>query len=127
MKILLTVVLFVSSLSFSQKNKILTYENGHNGMELIVESKAETIIFSTFNSKPEIKEDIVQKLYALYLENKLFDNQNVEIIGKDACVRGLCKIFKSNKLISINFHYFTIRWNSGIEEIWKNKKKISSF
>jgi hypothetical protein len=123
MKILLTVLLFVSGLSFAQEDKILTYENGHNGMELIVQSKSETVVFSTFNSKPEIKEDIVEKLYALYLENKLLDNQNIEITGKDACVSGLCKIIKKNKLITINFHYNNIKWNSGIVEIWKGKKK----
>ncbi len=103
MKILLAVLLLVSALSFSQKDKILTYENGHNGMELIVTSKTETLIFSTFNSKPEIKEDIVQKLYALYLENKLLDNQNIEITGKDASVSGLCKIIKKNKLVASIF------------------------
>ena len=69
-------------------------------------------------------EDIVQKLYALYLENKLLDNQNIEITGKDACVVGLCKINKKNNLISINFHYYNIKWNSGIVEVWQAKKKF---
>ncbi|MFT6749773.1 MAG: hypothetical protein ACJAQ1_001728 [Flavobacterium sp.] len=124
MKILLAVLLLVSGLSFSQEDKILTYENGHNGMELIVKSKSEMVVFSTFNSKPEIKEDIVQKLYALYLENKLLDNKNIEITGKDACVSGLCKIIKKNNLISINFHYNNIKWNSGVVEVWKSKKKF---
>lgn len=112
------LVLFASQLLFSQENHpTTTYKNGHNGMELIVAFKKYTVVISTFNSKPNLKEDIAQKVYDLYKENKFKTGEIICIKGSDAKVTGKCFVTQKGDLISVNFYYDKIEWNNGSIEI----------
>lgn len=119
---ILTLVLLTSQALFSQENQsISTYKNGHNGMELIIASKKYTVVVSTFNSKVAIKEDIAQKVYDLYKENKFKTGEIICINGSDAKVTGTCFVCKNGDLISVNFYYNKIEWNTGLIEIHEEK------
>jgi len=53
--------LFAFQLSFAQVNvKPSTYKYGHDGMEMIISSRAETIKVSTFNAKATIKKTLLK-------------------------------------------------------------------
>lgn len=103
--------------------KTATYKYGHNGMELIVTSKKETIIISTFNAKLELKEDIAEKVYNYYRDNKdsncLSTGDTLIINGNNAKVTGKCLVTKKGKLTAVEFYYEKIEWNSGLTEFYK--------
>lgn len=107
---------------FSQTNKVVTYDHGHNGMELVVTKKNETVIINNFNAKMAIREDIAEKVLALYNENNLTSNTNITVVGNEAKVTGKIIIEKKDKLTSINFYYEKVEWNSGLTEIYKKPK-----
>ena len=107
---------------FSQKNKEVSYDYGHNGMELVVTKKNETIIINNFNAKMSIREDIAEKLLALYTENSLSTNTIITVNGKEAKVTGKIVIEKKDKLTSVNFYYEKVEWNSGLVEVYKKPK-----
>lgn len=124
-KIIAIMLLATFQLVSAQSNKkITTYKYGHNGMELIVTSKKETIIISTFNSKLELKEDIAKKVYNYYRDNKedecLTKGHLLIINGADAKVTGKCLVTKKGKLIAVEFYYEKIEWNTGLTELYKN-------
>ena len=121
------LLIFSFQIYFAQVNKslvgkVISYKHGHNGMELVITSQKETIIISTFNSKLELKEDIAQKIYTYYKNNK--ENKNlskgyiVSVDGIDAKVTGKCLVTKKGKLIAVEFYYQKIEWNSGITEFY---------
>ena len=98
-----------------------TYRYGHDGIELVSQSKKETIIVSTYNSKMNIREDIAHKVYVMYLADKIVTNKIITINGIDATVTGKCIIRKKNNLTVVDFYYETIQWCSGLLEIYKKK------
>ena len=104
---------------FSQNAVETTYAFGHNGMELIVSKKNETIIINNFNAKMTIREDIAEKLLALYNENELINDSNIIVIGNEAKVTGKIIIEKKDKLTSVSFYYEKVEWNSGLMEVYK--------
>lgn len=119
------MLLATFQLTVAQTNKkVTTYKYGHNGMELIVTSKKETIIISTFNSKLELKEDIAEKVYNYYKDYKedecLTKDHILTINGVDAKVTGKCLVTKKGKLVAIEFYYEKIEWNTGLTELYKN-------
>lgn len=118
----LIFALLISEALFSQENHpVSTYKNGHNGIELIISTKTQTIVVSTFNSKAAIKEDIAQKVYDLYKENKFKTGETICINGSDAKVTGTTFVCKNGDLISVNFYYNKIEWNTGLIEILEEK------
>ncbi|WP_298141634.1 hypothetical protein [Flavobacterium sp.] len=114
----LLITLFLAQFSFSQVS-MTTYKYGYNGMELIVKSKNETIIISTFNSKKAIKDEIAQKVYDHFKNSQINSGDTISIQGNDAKVTGKCFISRKKKLISINFYYEKIEWNNGSIELYK--------
>jgi hypothetical protein len=121
MKNILVFLFFITELAFSQEIKrIETYKHGQNGMELVVRSKKETVIISTYNSKMTIRQEIARKLYAMYLQNKVFSQKTLTIDGDNAKVTGKCVIRKKNNLVVVDFYYETVQWDSGLTEIYKN-------
>ena len=126
-KVFLSMLLMVNFLVLAQENKTTkplttTYKYGHNGMELIVTSKKETIIVSTFNSKLAIKDEIAEKVYNFYRDNKDINFQNGDTLiinGNDAKVTGKCIVRKNGKLIAVEFYYEKVEWNSGLTELYK--------
>ena len=114
------VLLFTFQISYSQDvSKASTYKYGHDGMELIINSSAETIIVSTFNSKVTIKKEIAEKIYDLFRFSTLCTGDILTVLGKDAKVIGKFELKKKGRLTSINFYYQTIEWNSGLKETYK--------
>lgn len=113
-------LLFTFQISYSQDVlKASTYKYGHDGMELIINSSAETIIVSTFNAKVTIKKDIAEKIYDLFRFSTLCTGDVLTVLGKDAKVIGKFELKKKGRLTSINFYYQTIEWNSGLKETYK--------
>jgi hypothetical protein len=123
-KIIILLLLITFKFVSAQNKEIATYKYGHNGMELIITSKKETIIISTFNSKLELKQDIAEKVYNYYKENKdnesLTNGHMLTIDGVDAKVTGKCLVTKKGKLIAVEFFYEKIEWNNGLTELYKN-------
>ncbi len=125
----IAMLLVISQLIVAQEtenNKGLltttTYKYGHNGMELIVTTKKETIIISTFNSKLAIKDEIAEKIYNYYKNNKgasIESGDTVIINGDKAKVTGKCIVRKNGKLIVVEFYYEKIEWHSGLTELYK--------
>ena len=120
MRYSLLILLFTAQFSFSQQEvKVSTYKYGYNGMELIVKSKSETVIVSTYNSKKAIKDEIAQKVYDHFKNNSIKTGDTISIAGNDALVTGKCFITKKGKLTSLNFYYETVEWKSGLTEVYK--------
>lgn len=108
--------------TFSQEGREVSYDFGHNGMELIVSKKDETVIINNFNAKMTIRQDIAEQLLHLYNENSLATNTNITVIGNEAKVLGRIIIEKKDKLTSVSFYYEKVEWNSGLTEVYKNPK-----
>lgn len=117
MKNLLFLVLLTTHLSFAQGN-VSAYQYGQNGMELIAKSKTGTIIISTFNAKMTIRQDIAQKIYALYQNNKIKHNTVITVSGKEARVMGKCVVKKKHNLVCVEFYYDKVFWNNGAVEVY---------
>lgn len=90
-------------------------------MELIVKSKAKTIIVSTFNSKKEIKEEVAQKIYEAYKNNQATNGETITINSANAKVIGKLQITQKGKLTALNFFYESIEWNDGFVELYEHK------
>lgn len=119
-KLAALILIITSQFLFSQKKqKVTTYNYGHNGMEFIARSSQGTIIISTFNSKMTIREDIARRLFDLYKTNQLNTDTTLTVTGDEACVTGKCVIRKKDNLIAVDFYYESIEWNSGLKEIFK--------
>ena len=118
MKSIFFLIVLMSCNSFSQKlPKTVPYKYGHNGMELIAESKKGTVIISTYHSKPAIKEDLAQKVYTAFLEQKITTGKLITIFGANAKVTGKCIVRKKDNLTLVDFYYQKIEWNSGLTEV----------
>lgn len=117
MKNLLFLVVFTYSLSYAQ-SKPITYQHGQNSMELIAKTQAGTVVVSTFNAKMTIRQDIAQKIYSLYQQNKIKHNTVVTVLGKEAKVIGKCFIKKKHNLTSIEFYYDKVFWHNGTVEVY---------
>ena len=100
-----------------QKTRTVTYKHGQNGIEFIVKNDDGMVVVSTFNAKIAIKDDIAEKVYALYQTKKIKPNQVVTIKGKDATVTGRFAFEKKDKLTSVDFIYERVEWNSGLVEV----------
>ena len=121
MKKIIVFLFFITQFAFSQEIKRFeTYKHGQNGMELVARSKKETVIISTYNSKMNIRQEIAKKLYAMYLQDKVFTENTLTIDGENAKVTGKCVVRKKNDLIVVDFYYETVQWNSGLTEIFKS-------
>jgi hypothetical protein len=99
--------------------KVIIYNHGQNGMELVAKSKNETIIISTFNAKMTIRQDIARKIYDLYKSTTIESNSKIKVKGEEASVTGKCIIRKKKDLIVIDFYYQIVEWKSGQIEIYK--------
>ena len=115
---LLIIMLFIAHFSYCQ-DSFDTYNFGYNGMELIVKSKNETIIVSTFNAKKAIKDEIALRVLDYFRNSNLNPESNICIESKDADVFGKFVVLKKNKLTSINFYYEKIEWKNGLVEVYK--------
>lgn len=121
MRKLIFMTVFGTLTGYSQQ-ETSTYAYGHNGIELIAKNKTKTIIISTFNSKPTIKEDIAQKVFERYLNDDLSAQKTIQIETDTAKVSGYCTIRTKNNLTALDFYYEKVIWDNGEIEIYKHKK-----
>ncbi|TBX70451.1 hypothetical protein EZL74_04560 [Flavobacterium silvisoli] len=118
-KVFFCLILMTSFAFSNEEPKTQTYNFGQSGMELVARSKKGTVIISTYNSKMTIRKDIANKIYGLYLENKLETDKKITVNGLEANVTGKCVIRKKKDLTAVDFYYETVEWNNGLKEIYK--------
>ena len=116
-KIIFFALLATQVLVAQQRSKPVHYKYGQNGIEFIVKNNNNMVVVSTFKAKVTIKDDIAEKVYALYLNEKIKPNQVVTIKGKDATVTGRYAVEKKGNLTSVDFIYEKVEWNSGLVEV----------
>ncbi len=112
-------MLLTSFYSLAQTTKKTTnYSYGKNGIEYITKSKDETVVVSTFNSKPKIKDEIAINVYYYYKEKNPKSGNKISITANGATVKGTYFINKKGTLTAVEFHYEKIEWTNGLTEIY---------
>ncbi len=106
-------VVYIFLLCFCPKSKTVEeYSYGINGIEFYENSSSgKTVIVSSFNSRPAIKNEVAKKLLCYFKEEHPKSNEIIEIIADDAVVNGVLVIKVTGKLTSLEFHYQTVSWN----------------
>jgi hypothetical protein len=122
MRKIIFILLLSSYYSFGQNiKKVEQYNYGKNGIEYIAKSKSgKTIIVSTFNSRPTIKDEVAVNVFNYFREKAPKDGDKITILANEAVVNGTCYIKVKDKLTSVEFHYETVEWNNGITEVYSN-------
>jgi len=123
MKKILLLILFLTSTLHAQKSKEIKYYNyGKNGIEFIVkESNGTTIIVSTFNARPSIKNEVALNVLRYFDEKHPNNGEKIKIETKEAVVEGIFNVVYKENLISIEFHYEIVIWfKKGIKEVYLN-------
>lgn len=101
------------------------YKNGQNGIELIAKQHDNTIIVSTYDSRPSLKEAIAKAAFDLYNSKVVLRDKIVTIKTPVAVVTGNCKIRITEKCTNISFYFQKIVWNSGLTEIHEGEAFIA--
>ncbi|WMW78275.1 hypothetical protein RF683_02190 [Flavobacterium sp. 20NA77.7] len=123
MKTTVLLILFlVSSLHAQKSNEIKYYNYGKNGIEFIVkEAGGATIIISTFNARPSIKDEVALGVLRYFDEKHPKNGEKIKIETKEAIVEGTFNVIYKENLISIEFHYETVIWfKKGLKEVYDN-------
>jgi len=98
-----------------------------NGIEYIAKSKSgKTIIVSTFNSRPTIKDEVAVNVFNYFREKAPQDGDKITILANGAVVKGTCYIKVKDKLTSVEFHYETVEWNNGLTEVYTNPNSTNT-
>lgn len=107
--------------AFAQGPKLIEeYSYGINGIEFFENSSSgKTVIVSSFNARPTIKKEVAKKILNYFKEINPKNNDVVQIIADDAIVNGVLYIKTTGNLTSLEFHYQTVDWNSGLTEVYK--------
>jgi hypothetical protein len=108
--------------TFAQSSKkVEQYNYGKNGIEYIAKSKSgKTIIVSTFNSRPTIKDEVAVNVFNYFRKKAPQDGEKITILANGAVVKGTYHVKVKDNLTSVEFHYETIEWNTGIKEVYTN-------
>ena len=101
------------------------YKNGQNGIELIAKQNDNTIIVSTYDSRPSLKEAIAKAAFDLYNRKIVLKDKILTIKTPEALVTGNCKIRIIEKCTNISFYFQKIVWNSGLTEIHEGEAFIA--
>jgi len=127
MRKMVLFMLVTSFCSFAQNTKkVEHYSYGKNGIEYITKSDLGTTIVSTFNSRPEIKDEIAINVFNYYKAKSPKNGEKITILAKDAMVLGTCYITKNEKVTSIEFHYEKVEWKNGLTEIYSKKNTTTA-
>ena len=120
------VLLFCSVFAFGQKSKKSSnYNFGKNGIEYIAKTKSgKTIIISTFNSKPSLKDEIAVNVYKYFVDKSPENGEKIIVESNKAFVKGICFVNIKDKLTSIEFHYESIKWKTGLTEVYNKPTTI---
>ena len=121
------MLLFTCFLFAQKQKKTEEYHYGKNGIEYIAKTKSgKTIIVSTFNSRPAIKDEVALNVLKYYQEKKPLNGDKITILTNGASVNGTLNIEIKNNLTSIEFHYQTVEWKTGLTEVYKNPNTINT-
>ena len=126
-KIILILLLSTYCTYAQSSKKVEPYNYGKNGIEYIAKSKSgKTIIVSTFNSRPTIKDEVAVNVFNYFREKAPHDGDKLTILASGAVVKGTCYIKVKDKLTSVEFHYETVEWNTGLTEVYINPISTTS-
>lgn len=120
MKSLLTIIFTIFfSLIFAQQEKVVYYDYGYDGIEII--SKADsTTIYSNFNARPEIRREVANYIVANYRKIK----PGFLIVKIDGVViEGRFEILRHGTLICLNYYYQKVSYKDGKIMIYKKPLK----
>ena len=128
MRKIIFILLLSTYCSFAQNaRKVEQYNYGKNGIECIAKSNnGKTIIISTFNSRPDIKDEVATNVFNYFRERSPNDGDKITIMANEAIVKGTCNIKVKDNLTSVEFHYETVEWNNGLTEVYSNPNSINS-
>ena len=109
-----------------EENKIVTYNYGKNGLELIVkQDDGTTILISTYNSRPAIKDEIALHVLEYFDEKKPSSGSKIKVEAATAVVDGTIKIVYKDKLTAIDFYYESVNWfKKRITEVYVDPQSI---
>lgn len=125
-KLLVFTCLLTNLLIAQDENKIVTYNYGKNGLELIVkQDDGTTILISTYNSRPDIKDEIALNVLEYFEEKKPSSGSKIKIEATTAVVDGTIKIVIKDKLTAIDFYYESVNWfKKRITEVYVDPQSI---
>lgn len=128
MRKIIFILLLSSYCSFGQNaKKVEQYNYGKNGIEYIAKSKSgKTIIISTFNSRPTIKDEVAVNVFNYFREKAPQNGDKITILANEAIVKGTCYVKVKDNLTSVEFHYETVEWNTGLTEVYTNPNPTNS-
>lgn len=129
MKTTLFFILFIVSSLHAQKiNEVKYYNYGKNGIEFIVnDANGSTIIISTFNARPSIKDEVALGVLRYFDEKHPDNGEKIKIETKEAIVEGTFNVVYKENLISIEFHYETVIWfKRGFKEVYAHPDGFKS-
>jgi hypothetical protein len=116
-KIVFLCLLVSQFVSAQTKSAPVKYKYGQNGIELIAKNNNETIVISTFQAKVAIKEEIAEKVFSYYKQNKNKKNGTIIIDGDKAKITGTYSVKKKGNLTSVDFKYNKVEWQDGLVEV----------
>jgi hypothetical protein len=122
-------ILLVSTYCINAQNtkRVEQYNYGKNGIEYIAKSNnGKTIIISTFNSRPTIKDEVAVNVFNYFREKNTLDGDKITIQVNEATVKGTCNIRKKDNITSVEFHYETVDWKNGLTEIYVSPNSLNS-
>jgi hypothetical protein len=121
--ILLFLFLF-SGIGFCQTQRIEKYYFGKSGINTIIsQPSGETIVVSTFNSRPSLIKKIAEQVFAYYMSHLADWQEKTTFTVDDAVVSGTFTVKRSEKLTAIDFFYEKVEWKNGLTEIYDPSKK----
>ena len=93
-------------------------------MKIQVERKLKLLVHSIRDLLSKMK--VAKKLLCYFKEEHPKNNEIIEIIADDAVVNGVLVIKVTGNLTSLEFHYQTVSWNSGLMELYKKPKNSAA-
>lgn len=129
-KFILTFFLAIlaSSFSYSQEKKFSSYQYGKNGIDYIITYESgNMIVVSTFNARVDLIDPVAKAMFYYYTQHKPKSGDLVSLQVDGAKVTGTCKVWESENLTSVEFHYETIMRDNGITELYKSPLLKSTF
>jgi hypothetical protein len=105
-------------------SKIEYYQNGQNGIELIVKINEKTLIISTYDSKPSLKEEVALLLFNLYKDKIIKNDTIIKLRLEKSFVSGHCKLNITDSFTNLSFYFEKIDWFNGRTEIHQGEQFI---
>jgi hypothetical protein len=113
--------LLITTFVYSQQKVVYyNYGYGYDGMEKIGKVADSTLVYSNFQARPEIREEVADSVLSKY--RKLKEGPLI-IKFKSGKVIGRLKLIRQERLILVNYYYDRIEYTNGLVEIYKKPIK----